>query len=92
MLSKSMEDVNYMLCENVVECACSSQYRLISLLRKLFESMILKKLDELLHRNNFLRDNQISVRSTADVISVIIHRISETLENKLITRVIAINI
>lgn len=72
----------------VVENAkTNSEYHFLS--SKLLESIINKNVNDRHKRNDMLSDKQCefrSDRSTADVIVVIKHRISEALDNKLITR------
>ena len=78
---------------------CSpSQYRPISLLSvmsKLFESVINKAVISHLDRNKLLSDNQYgfrSSRSTADILTVITHRVSEALDKGRETRTVALDI
>ena len=78
---------------------CSpSQYRPISLLSvmsKLFESVINKAVISHLDRHKLLSDNQYgfrSSRSTADILTVITHRVSEALDHGRETRTVALDI
>ena len=75
-----------------------SQYRPISLLSvmsKLFESVINKRVTQHLTKNNLLCDEQYgfrSSRSTADVLTVITHRVSQALDEGFMTRAVALDI
>ena len=75
-----------------------SQYRPISLLSvvsKLFEAVINQRLIKHLSDNELLSDVQYgfrSARSTADVLTVISHRISQALDNGFESRAIALDI
>lgn len=69
-----------------------SQYCLLYAICKLFESII-KRVVDLLNRNNFLSNEQYSFCSsmfTADILNVITH--SEMLDNKFIMRSISLDI
>ncbi|MEL7340328.1 MAG: reverse transcriptase family protein, partial [Bacteroidota bacterium] len=84
--------------KNAGEKSNPAQYRPISLLSvisKLFESVINKRILDHLNRNNLLSDVQYgfrSARSTADVLTVITHRISEAMAMGNHSRVIALDI
>lgn len=63
----------------------------LNVVRKLFKTITQKKVVGHLNRNNLLNDKQYIFRSsspTADVLTVITHRIIEALVNKFITRAI----
>ena len=75
-----------------------SQYRPISLLSvmsKLLESVINKRVIQHLTKNHLLCDEQYgfrSSRSTADVLTVITHRVSQALDEGFMTRAVALDI
>ena len=75
-----------------------SQYRpisLLSIISKLLESIINKRIMHHLLVNSLLSDQQYgfrSCRSTADVLTVITHRVSEALDNGHMTKSIALDI
>ena len=84
--------------KNSGESSSPSQYRPISLLSvisKLFEAAINTAVLGHLAKNNLLSDQQYGFRprrSTADILTVISHRISEALDRGFDTRVIALDI
>ena len=62
---------------------------------KLFESVINKAVISHLDKNKLLSDNQYgfrSSRSTADILTVITHRVSEALDKGRETRTVALDI
>ena len=75
-----------------------SQYRpisLLSIMSKLLESVINKRVTKHLMKNHLLCDEQYgfrSSRSTADVLTVITHRVSEALDEGFMTRAVALDI
>ena len=84
--------------KNAGDKSAPSQYRpisLLSIISKLFESVINKGVLDHLVKNNLLTDVQYgfrSSRSTADVLTVITHRISEAIAKGNHTRVVALDI
>ena len=84
--------------KNAGEKSAPSQYRpisLLSIISKLFECVINKRVLDHLVKNNLLSDVQYgfrSSRSTADVLTVLTHRISEAIAKGNHTRVIALDI
>ena len=84
--------------KNAGEKSNPSQYRPISLLSvisKLFESVINKRILDHLEANNLLSDVQYgfrSLRSTADVLTVITHRISEAMVGGNLAKMVALDI
>ena len=84
--------------KNSGERSSPSQYRPISLLSvisKIFESILNRHILNHLSKNNLLVDVQYgfrSARSTADVLTVISHRISEALDSTYDARAIALDI
>ena len=84
--------------KNSGERSDPSKYRPISLLciiSKIFESVLNRHVIKYLSKNNLLSDVQYgfrSARSTADVLTVITHRISEALDSSFDGRVIALDI
>ena len=84
--------------KNAGDKSAPSQYRpisLLSIISKLFESVINKGVIDHLVKNNLLSDVQYgfrSSRSTADVLTVITHRISEAMAKGNHTRVVALDI
>ena len=75
-----------------------SQYRpisLLSIMSKLLESVINKRVTKHLMKNHLLCDEQYgfrSSRSTADVLTVITHRVSGALDEGFMTRAVALDI
>ena len=84
--------------KNAGDKSAPSQYRpisLLSIISKLFECVINERVLDHLVKNNLLSDVQYgfrSSRSTADVLTVITHRISEAIAKGNHTRVIALDI
>ena len=84
--------------KNAGDKSAPSQYRpisLLSIISKLFESVINKRVLDHLVKNNLMSDVQYgfrSYRSTADVLTVITHRISEAIAKGNHTRLIALDI
>lgn len=81
---------------NTGERLSPSQYRrtiLLSIINKLFEAITNKKAVDHFSRDNLLCDKQFRpARSSVDIIIGIKHRTSETLDNKYITGMIALDI
>ena len=84
--------------KNAGDRSSPSQYRpisLLSIMSKLLESVINKRVTRHLTKNNLLCDEQYgfrSSRSTADVLTVITHRVSEALDDGFMTRAVALDI
>ena len=84
--------------KNAGERSSSSQYRpisLLSIISKIFESILNKHLVDYLRANNLLHDVQYgfrSSRSTVDVLTVISHRISKALDSNFDSRAITLDI
>ena len=84
--------------KNAGDKSAPSQYRpisLLSIISKLFECVINERVLDHLVKNNLLSDVQYgfrSSRSTADVLTVITHRISEAIAKGNHTRLIALDI